>query len=71
MQTRAQEVLAGAHDLLERIAEIGLFAALGEGVFGDVLRQVDEGRGAEGIVETHEDYLNPASELMRGAPSRV
>jgi beta-lysine 5,6-aminomutase alpha subunit len=64
-------VLAGAHELLERIAEDGLFAALGEGVFGDVSRHVDEGRGAEGIVETHEDYLNPASELMRGAPTRV
>jgi beta-lysine 5,6-aminomutase alpha subunit len=71
VQTRAQEVLRGAHELLERIAEIGLFAALGEGVFGDVPRQVDEGRGAEGIVETHEDYLNPAGELMRGVPSRV
>jgi beta-lysine 5,6-aminomutase alpha subunit len=71
VQTRAQEVLRGAQELLERIAEIGLFAALGEGVFGDVPRQVDEGRGAEGIVETHEDYLNPASELMRGVPSRV
>jgi beta-lysine 5,6-aminomutase alpha subunit len=71
VQTRAQEVLAGAHELLERMAEVGLFAALGEGVFGDVPRKVDEGRGAEGIVETHEDYLNPVSELMRGAPSRV
>jgi beta-lysine 5,6-aminomutase alpha subunit len=71
VQTRAQEVLRGAHKLLERIAEVGLFAALGEGVFGDVPRQVDEGRGTEGIIETHEDYLNPASELMQGAPSRV
>jgi beta-lysine 5,6-aminomutase alpha subunit len=71
VQTRAQQVLRGAHELLERIADIGLFAALGEGVFGDVPRQVDEGRGVEGIVETHEDYLNPASELMRGAPSHV
>jgi beta-lysine 5,6-aminomutase alpha subunit len=71
IQTRAQEVLRGAHELLERIAEIGLFAALGEGVFGDVPRQVDEGRGTEGIVETHEDYLNPVGELMRGAPSHV
>jgi beta-lysine 5,6-aminomutase alpha subunit len=71
VQTRAREVLAGAHELLERIAEIGLFAALGEGVFGDVPRQVDEGRGSEGIIETHEDYLNPASELMGGVPSRV
>jgi beta-lysine 5,6-aminomutase alpha subunit len=71
IQTRAQDVLRGAHELLEHIAEIGLFAALGEGVFGDVPRQVDEGRGTEGIVDTHEDYLNPVGELMRGAPSHV
>jgi beta-lysine 5,6-aminomutase alpha subunit len=69
IQTRAQEVLAGAHKLLERIAEIGLFSALGEGVFGDVPRQIDEGRGTEGIVSVDEGYLNPASELMRGASS--
>ena len=31
IQTRAQEVLRGAHELLERIAEVGLFAALGRG----------------------------------------
>jgi beta-lysine 5,6-aminomutase alpha subunit len=69
VQRRAQEVLAGAHELLERIAEVGLFVALGEGVFGDVPRQMDEGRGIEGIVDVEEGYLNPASELMRGASS--
>jgi beta-lysine 5,6-aminomutase alpha subunit len=69
VQTRAQEVLAGAHALLERIAEHGLFSALGEGVFGDVPRQIDEGRGTEGIVEVADGYVNPASELMRGASS--
>ena len=71
IQTRAQQVLSGAHELLERIAQGGLFAALGEGIFGDVRRQVGEGRGIEGIVETGESYINPASELMRGAPSGV
>jgi len=69
VQTRAEEVLAGAHALLERIAERGLFTALGEGVFGDVQRTVDEGRGSEGIIAVGEGYLNPASELMRGASS--
>ena len=39
-----------------------------EGVFGDVSRRVDEGRGIEGIVATEADYLNPASELMSEAP---
>jgi len=71
VQRRAQEVLAGAHELLARIAEEGLFAALGEGVFGDVHRHVQEGRGIEGIVELTDGYFNPASELMRGAPSGV
>jgi beta-lysine 5,6-aminomutase alpha subunit len=71
IQTRAQEVLAGAHALLAQIAENGLFAALGEGVFGDVPRQIDEGRGTEGIVEVDDGYLNPVTELMRGATSHA
>jgi len=69
VQTRAQQVLAGAHELLARIAQDGLFAALGGGIFGDVPRRVEEGRGTEGIVETAEGYFNPVSELMRGASS--
>ncbi len=71
IQTRAQEVLGGAHAILEQIASEGLFAALGRGVFGDVQRNIDEGRGIEGIVQTGEGYLNPLTELMRGAPSRA
>jgi beta-lysine 5,6-aminomutase alpha subunit len=71
IQTRAREVLAGAHELLERIADIGLFAALGEGVFGDVRRDVEQGRGIEGIVETDPGYLNPVTELMRRTPSHA
>jgi beta-lysine 5,6-aminomutase alpha subunit len=71
IQTRAQEVLAGALQILERIASAGLFAALGEGVFGDVRRDPGEGRGMEGIVEVAPGYVNPVTELMRGAPSHA
>ena len=39
IQTRAQEVLGGAHALLERIAEDGLFKAIEEATFGDVSRR--------------------------------
>jgi beta-lysine 5,6-aminomutase alpha subunit len=69
VQTRAQEVLRDARALLEHIAEIGLIAAVDEGVFGDVSRRVSEGRGVEGIIEAEEEYFNPAIELMRGALS--
>jgi beta-lysine 5,6-aminomutase alpha subunit len=64
IQSRAQEVLANAHALLERIAEMGLFAAIEQATFGDVSRRVDEGRGIEGIVTTGEGYFNPLVELM-------
>jgi beta-lysine 5,6-aminomutase alpha subunit len=69
VQTRAQQVLHDAHAILERIAEVGLFKAIEGGVFGDVSRHVQEGRGMEGIVATEEGYYNPVTELMRGALS--
>jgi beta-lysine 5,6-aminomutase alpha subunit len=64
VQTRAREVLAGAHELLERIAQEGLFKAIENGTFGDVSRQAEEGRGIEGIVATEEGYFNPVVDLM-------
>jgi beta-lysine 5,6-aminomutase alpha subunit len=64
IQTRAQQVLADAHRLLERIAEEGLFEAIAAATFGDVSRRIDEGRGIEGIVATREGYFNPLVELM-------
>jgi beta-lysine 5,6-aminomutase alpha subunit len=66
IQTRAQDVLAGAHALLERIAETGLFKAIEDATFGDVSRHVDQGRGIEGIVVTEDGYFNPVAELMGG-----
>jgi beta-lysine 5,6-aminomutase alpha subunit len=66
IQTRAQHVLRGAHELLEHIAAVGLFRAIGEATFGDVSRRVEEGRGRDGIVQTAEGYLNPCVELMGG-----
>src|ERR1019366_9477445 len=64
IQSRAQQVLAGAHELLLRIAEIGLFRGMEEAPFGDVSRKVDGGRGIEGIVRTEPGYFNPVVGLM-------
>jgi beta-lysine 5,6-aminomutase alpha subunit len=70
IQTRAQEVLAGAHALLEGIAQTGLFKAIEDATFGDVSRKLDEGRGIDGIVATEDRYFNPVVELMRsGSPA--
>jgi beta-lysine 5,6-aminomutase alpha subunit len=67
VQTRAREVLGQAHELLERIAGVGMFKAIEDGTFGDVRRRIDEGRGIGGIVTTEEGYFNPTVELMQGA----
>ncbi|HUB75365.1 MAG TPA: lysine 5,6-aminomutase subunit alpha [Solirubrobacteraceae bacterium] len=73
VQTRARLVLDGAREILERIAEEGLFAAIAQGTFGDVSRREDEGRGIDGIVavasssQGEEGYFNPVVEQMREA----
>jgi beta-lysine 5,6-aminomutase alpha subunit len=67
IQTRAREVLSQAHELLERIAGVGMFRAIEDGTFGDVRRRIDEGRGIDGIVATEPGYFNPTVELMQGA----
>ncbi len=67
IQTRAREVLGQAHELLERIAEVGMFAAIEDGTFGDVRRRIDDGRGLDGIIDVEEGYFNPVVELMQGA----
>jgi len=64
IQTRAREVLDGAHALLERIAGEGLLEAVERATFGDVSRNVDGGRGLDGVVETGPRYFNPLTELM-------
>jgi beta-lysine 5,6-aminomutase alpha subunit len=69
VQTRAQEVLQGAREILERIADSNLFEAIAQATFGDVSRREDDGRGIEGILAVEDGYFNPLVELMREAPS--
>ena len=69
IQTRAQDVLAGARRLLEQIAEIGLFKAIEDASFGDVSRKLDEGRGIEGIVEHGAGLLQPGRRADARAPA--
>jgi beta-lysine 5,6-aminomutase alpha subunit len=56
---RAVEVLQEAQNLLEVVAAEGIFSAVGRGVFADVKRPETGGRGLEGVITRHQDYLNP------------
>lgn len=66
IQSRAQQVLDQALELLMQIEKEGLFNALEKGIFGDVKRPKTGGKGLSGVVEKGEHYLNPFIDLMKG-----
>jgi beta-lysine 5,6-aminomutase alpha subunit len=64
VESRANEVLTKATNLLGEIEELGLFATLEKGIFADVKRPRDGGKGLEGVVTKDSVYFNPFIELM-------
>ncbi len=65
MQTRARQVLDKTIALLDQIRDEGLFTALSKGIFGDVKRPIDGGKGLDGVAPKGERYYNPVIELMK------
>ncbi len=64
VERRAQSVLRDAHALLERVADLGLMAAIDAKTFADVKRSPDGGRGFDGVFERAADYWNPFAEAL-------
>jgi beta-lysine 5,6-aminomutase alpha subunit len=64
IQTRAQEVLKKSMGLLEEIEQNTLFTSLSKGVFADIKRPVDGGKGLDGVAQKDEMYFNPFIETM-------
>ena len=64
IQSRAKEVLNNAIALLENIEREGLFTALEKGIFGDVKRPKNGGKGLDGVAPKGANYYNPFIELM-------
>lgn len=64
IQQRAQTILNEAVKMLEQIKEIGLFAALEQGMFAEISRTPSGGRGLDGVFAKAEGYHNPFIELL-------
>ncbi|AKI97242.1 lysine 5,6-aminomutase subunit alpha [Kosmotoga pacifica] len=58
VQQRARQVLQEATELLKKIKELGLFGALEQGIFADIKRSKNGGRGLEGVAEKTGNYFN-------------
>ena len=66
IQSRAQEVLKNAEELLLDIEKEGLFPTIEKGKFASVKRPRDGGKGLEGVVAKDEKYYNPFIAMMLG-----
>lgn len=62
---RAKTVLNNTIELLKQIEDEGMFSALEKGIFGDVKRPMNGGKGLAGVVTKGDNYFNPFIELMK------
>ena len=65
IRKRAKEVLDKATALLERLEKEGLFSALEKGIFADIKRPMNGGKGLEGVSSKGRNYYNPFVEIMK------
>lgn len=66
IQTRAQEVLKKAEELLNQIEKEGIFKTIEEGKFGGIKRARAGGKGLDGVIKKDSVYFNPFIQLMVG-----
>ena len=64
MQRRANEVLNKALELLTEIEKEGLFKTIEKGIFAQIKRPIDGGKGFDGVIPKDKDYFNPFLEIM-------
>ena len=64
IQKRAGEVLNDAVNLLMNIEREGLFKTIEKGIFAQIKRPVDGGKGLDGVFLKSKDYINPFLEIM-------
>ena len=61
---RLRRPAAKATELLEKIAKEGLFTAIEKGIFADVKRAKDGGKGLAGVAPKGLNYCNPIIDIM-------
>jgi beta-lysine 5,6-aminomutase alpha subunit len=66
IRQRAQKVLNDTIELLEKLEKEGLFTALEKGIFGDVKRLKNGGKGLDGVAQKGVNYFNSFISLMKG-----
>jgi len=64
VERRANQVLEECRQMLRKVADIGMFAAIEAGMFADTPRPRDGGKGLDGVIVRDERYFNPIAEQL-------
>jgi beta-lysine 5,6-aminomutase alpha subunit len=65
---RARSVLEDTYRLLLKVEKTGIMNAIAEGLFADMERAIDGGRGLDGVVKKDRHYWNPIQKLLEHKP---
>jgi beta-lysine 5,6-aminomutase alpha subunit len=65
MARRARQVLDETTDFLAQVKEHGLFKAIETGMFAEIKRPRDGGKGFDGVYEKTADYWNPVETYLK------
>jgi beta-lysine 5,6-aminomutase alpha subunit len=64
VERRAAQVLEETRQMLRKVADVGMFAAIEAGMFGDTVRSRTGGKGLDGVIEKADGYVNPLFDLL-------
>ncbi|MFX1386241.1 MAG: lysine 5,6-aminomutase subunit alpha [Promethearchaeota archaeon] len=64
VERRVDEVLNKAYSLLKEIESLGLFKTIEKGIFANIKRSMNGGKGLDGVIKKEKEYFNPFIELI-------
>lgn len=64
VERRAAQVLEETRQMLRKVADIGMFAAIEAGMFADTVRSRTGGKGSDGVFSKGRGYVNPVAEEL-------
>lgn len=66
---RAHTVLENTHKYLQKVEQTGLMKAISKGMFAEIERAEDGGKGLDGVFQKDRDYFNPVFDLLKNRES--
>lgn len=62
---RAHTVLENAHKMLKKVETTGLMKSISQGMFAEISRDENGGKGLEGVFQKDKNYFNPVLDILK------